>query len=249
MKTIILSILIILLLAVFGFAVWLGGRWYGVIDTIQGVTIFYSKSEMFVFIGHSKAVLADSRFKIIGKQLTSGLLIPNHVSDDMMAAHFKNGKTSTFDLKGIGYSGSAFVYRGDFYCYWGGELARNSTWKWNGSNFTMLSSNEVTALDHQIDQKFKYVSESTRAEGWNEKYFQAGWKEPGAIIPLESGEVKVYADIHPMSHKRNDRARIMLVQSGNTNSPEMVIDVVEGYQGISKEEYLELKAQKNVQPN
>jgi hypothetical protein len=236
MKPAVLSFFIVLGLAILASAFWLGTRWYGVIDAIQGVNVLYSDNEIFVFVGHGKAVLAGARIRLIAEDLTSVLHIPDHVGDDLLVAHFKDGKLSTNDLKGFGYFGAPFAYQGQGYWY----LGISNIWKLDGSNVISLSMAETALLVGQI----KDIDTVTRAEGWDRNFFHTSWEKPEAIIHLRSGDVKVYADVQPLANGRNYRVRVMLAQIGKTNPPETLIDIVEGYQKISKEKHLKLKAQK-----
>jgi hypothetical protein len=235
-KTVLVSLLTVLSLSILGSAIWLGTYAYRVTDAIQAVTVFYSKDEMLVFIGHSKAILAGRRIDIIRKQITSGLLVPEHVSDDLLVAHLKDGVISKNDLRGFGFFGTPLAHRGHAYWY----VGVSNIWEVNDSNLVALSPTETSTLDG----RFNTIGESNRTEGWNKKNFQPGWKNPEVIIPLQGEEVKVYADVNPIRNGQNHRVRIMVAQIGKTNMPETVIDIVEGYQKISKAEYSKLITQK-----
>lgn len=219
-------------------------RWYGVIDSVQEVTTFYSQDEVFVFIAHGRAILADNRILLLLKQLTSVLLFPDHVSDDLLVARFKNGKVLKYDLNGFGFGGGPFVYRGEIYWSRGRETGDSgpSLWRWDDSKLVPLSDREALVMGYD---EIKDLDTMTRSEGWKQQRFQAGWDRPEVTMPLRSGYVRVYAEKQSLANGRNDRVRVMLAELGNSNSPEVLIDVAEGYQQISRVEYLKLKSQKS----
>jgi len=238
-KGAILSVIMVLALAFGSFATWLGGHWYGVIDAIQGVTIFYSKNEMFIFIGHSKAVLEGRRLNLIMNEELSGLLFPDHVRDDLLVAHLKDGKLLKSDLKGFGYFGTPFACQGQAYWY----LGISNIYRLHDSNVVPLSHDETSLLDSQITS----LGESSRAAGWKDKFFHVEASVPEVTVRMQSEEVRVYADVQALANGRNQRVRVMLARSGTTNATDTLIDVVQGYQRIKKEEYIKVKSQTNVQ--
>ena len=227
-------------LAILCFAIWLGSRWYGAIEVVQTASVLNSKDDLFVFINHDKAVLTETRFYLLAKQVTSVLSFPEHVSDDLLVVHLKDGKVSKYDLTDFGSGGSSFVYHGDI--YWSRGHERGDTgptkWKWDGSKFSALSEAEASLLDYN---HIKDIDEAAKKEGWDEKKFTLGYRDPEVTVRLRNGEVKVYGE---SVNGRNPRERVVLVQSGNPNAPETLIDIAKGYQAISKEDYLKLKEQK-----
>jgi hypothetical protein len=213
------------------------------VDAVQGVSVLNSDSELFVFIDHARAVLAESRFKLLAKQLTSVALFPEHVSDDLLVVHLKGSKISTYDLIGFGVGGSPFVFHGN--TYWGRGRERGSneprTWRWNGSNFIPLSDPDTDTLYGQ----FKYFDEITQTEGWHQKSFNTDYRQPEAIIQLRNEDIRIYSESHPGLNGNGSRTRVMLVQSEKTNSPKELIDIDNGFRTISEVEYLKLIAQKH----
>ncbi len=245
MKALILIILVAGGLAIAGLAIWLGTRWYGEIEVVQRISVLNSKEELFIFINHNKAVLAETRAKLLAKHLTSMFLFPEHVSDDMLVVHLKNGKVSKYELKGFGSGGTAFVHQGNIYWMRGSESldTEPTIWRWNGSKFVALSEAEASLLDfHHI----KDIDEITKQEGWNQNSFGLGDRVPEVTVHLQNADVKVYGESQLQVKGKSTRDRVLLVQSGKTNVPEMVIDIAKGYQKISKEEYLKLEEQKTV---
>jgi hypothetical protein len=245
MKALILIILVAGGLAIAGLTIWLGSRWYGEIEVVQEVSVLNSKEELFVFINHNKAVLGERTIILLAKNLTSTFLFPEHVSDDLLVVHLKNGNVSKYDLKGFGSGGSPFVYQGNIYWMRGSERLNTepTMWRWNGSKFVALSEAEASLLDYN---HIKDIDKATKQEGWNQSSFNLGFRVPEMTVHLQNSEVKVYGESQLQVNGKSARDRVLLVQSGKTNAPEMLIDIVKGYQGISKEEYLKLKEHKAV---
>lgn len=222
---------------IIGSAFWLESRWYAVIDVVQTITVLNSRDDLFVFIEHDEAVLTDTRFRLLAKQVTSVPNIPEHVSDDLLVVRMKDGKLSKYDLKGFGSGGSSFVHHGDV--YWSRGRERGDTgptkWKWDGSKFPSLPEAEAALVDYN---HLKNVDESTKNEGWNQASFKIGDREAEVTIRLRNENVKVYGE---SENGTSPRERVFLVRSVNTNAPEILIDIVKGYREISKEQYFKLR--------
>jgi len=216
-------------------ALWLSSRYYGVIEAVQGVSVLHSESELFVFIGHTKSVLSDTRFRLYGKELTSRLLVPETIDDDLLVVHFKDNQSLKLQMKGVGHSGSPFVYKGQVYWYGGPELGHRRTWKWNDYRFIELSEIEASSIYSQI----KYVSDATRGEGWRECSLRKGQM----TCQLKNQTIKVYEQDGSMVDG-SLHMRVFLHAVETTNAPETLIDLKWNYRTISREEYLRLKATK-----
>lgn len=231
-----------LALVIVAFALWLLSPYYGTTEAVQKVTALSSKAELYVFIGHSKALLKDTRLRLWAKQLASPFLVPERISDDLLVVHLKDGILSKYDLKGFGPFGAFFVYHGEV--YWGRARLRGKTgpytWKWEGSKFVPLSEAETALLD---DTNLKDTNETTKVEGWTETYFNKGQM----ICQLQDRAIQIYQNNEPKSSGRQ-RMRVFLRDTGSTNAVETLIDVNWGYQQIGKAEYLHLKQHKGGSP-
>ena len=229
-------------MALLASVLWCGTRWYGVIDSVQGVTILYSKDAMFAYISHGRSILTDRRWRLMAKSLASMLQFPEHVSEDLLVVHLEKGMLAKHDLRDFGFGGGPFVYHGEV--YWGRGSERvgygPTIWRWDGSQFIPLSDSEVSLFNAE---KIKDVDATTRAEGWYAKAFKVSWSKPEVTVQLLSGNFRIYAVVQPLANGRNERIRIMLKELGSSNAPETLIDVVEGYQKINREEYMLLKGQ------
>jgi hypothetical protein len=228
--------------AISGSAIWLGSRWYGAIDVVQTITVLSSKDDLFVFVNHNTAVLVDTRFDLLAKQVTSVLNFPEHVSDDLLVVEVRDGSVLKHDLKGFGSGGSAFVYKGDI--YWSRGRERNDKgpikWKWNGSRFAALNVTEASLLDYN---HITDIDAATKKEGWNQYSLTSGYRDSEVTVPLRDGDVKVYVE---SEDGRNPRERVLLVQNTNASVPQTLIDIPKGYRAIGKDEYFRLKDQKTV---
>ena len=218
-------------------AVWLNTTYYGVISTIEGVSTINSKTELFVYIGHGTSVLRERRWQIMFKELTSVLFIPEHASDDLLVIHFQNGKLYKYDLKGFGYGGTAFAYQG--HVYWGRGRLRDETgptiWMWDGANFVPLSDSQTELLNEHV----KFISDSTHANGWEE----GSLVHSQMTCTLGSTEIK----LNRISPDSRDQVLLTVIQNGKTNNMETLLDLKNGYQRISGNEYEQLK-EKEVAP-
>lgn len=209
--------------------VWLDITIYGTIDAIESISTINSKDELFVYIGHTTAVLKGRRWQIALKEITSVPLIPEHVSDDLLVAHFRNGKLNKYDLKEFGYRGSAFVYQG--HIYWGRGYLRGETgpimWMWDETNFVPLSPSTTGLIDDQVKNLF----DSMHAEGWQECFLIHG----RITCVLGSTEITInrVAD-------SQDQVFLTAIQNGKTNNVETLLDLKNGYRRISKNEYKQL---------
>jgi hypothetical protein len=214
--------------------VWLNMTYYGTVNAIESISTINSKDELFVYISHGTSVLKERRWQILLKQKTSVLIIPEDLSDDLFVAHFRNGKLYKYDLKGFGYGGSAFVYQG--HIYWGRGHLRGETgptmWTWNETNFVPLSHSETEIIDEHV----KYLGDSMQAQGWQEGSLVHGQM----TCAIGSTEIT----INRVAPDSQDQVFLTVIQNGKTNNLETLLDLKNGYQQISQNEYEQLMEKK-----
>jgi len=245
MKRTIIIILIAVSLVIVSAAAWLATQWYGVIEVVSDVAVIYNDREAFVFVSHEKSALAESRFMIIAKRMTSGLLVPEPVSDDLLVAHLSDGQLAKRDLVGFGLGGGPQSFRGQVYWGRGQEHpGQTRTWRWNGTDLIPMSEADTDKLYSQ----FKDIDDATHEAGYFATNFTPGYPTPETTAHLREGDVKVYADVRPGFGGVPSQTRVFLMQSKGASSPEMLIAIPNGYQALSRKEYLKLKVEREVKP-